>query len=176
MSPAEARSNFKEEMAFVKGIIAERGMFVVSEEYGSFLINNRHSNPKIEAHLAKIETEGVREADILWLWNMSNLERLFMIRTTECIVGAKWLELRQQGMTADQAQHRSRQLNPVFGDPDDGSIASGVDRPLPVELKDRINIFIERRHREDSPKFRALMDRSSSFNAIVRMAIKNNLV
>jgi hypothetical protein len=47
---------------------------------------------------------------------------------------------------------------------------------LPVELKDRINIFIERRQREDFPKFRALMDRSSSLNVIVRMAIKGGLV
>jgi hypothetical protein len=169
MSLAEARSNFKEELAFIKGIIAKRGEFVVSEGYGSFLINNRRSDPKIGA-------EGVREADILWFWNMSNVERLFLTRTSEFIFMSSFLALCRQGLTSDQARARCRQLNPIFGDPDDASIASGVDRPLPVELKDRINIFIENRHREDSPKFRALMDRSSSFNAIVRMAIKNGSV
>jgi hypothetical protein len=172
MSPAEARLNFKEELVCVKDIIARHGNFVVSEGYGSLLVSNRHSNPKVGAHLSKIEAEGVREADIIWFWNMSNLERLFLMRISEVCFGACFLAGMRQGLTSEQAGLQTRKTHPFFGDPDDTSVASGVDRPIPVELKDRVNIFIERRLHEDSQKYFALMDRSSSFNAIIRQAIK----
>jgi hypothetical protein len=168
----EARSNFAEELACVKDIIAKRGEYVVPDGYGSFLISNRHNDPKIGAHLAKIEAEGVRESDVLWFWNMSNLERLFYMRTFECCVGACWFGACERGMTSEQARAQTRKVHPFHGDPDDTSVASGEDRPVPVELRDRIALFIERRAREDPEQFRALMDRSSSFNAIIRRAIR----
>jgi len=64
-------------------------------------------------------------------------------------------------------------FQPVYGDPNDNSQSSGSDRPLPYELKDRINIYIQKRMGRGSDKYKREMEQSSSFNARVRKEIRN---
>ena len=46
------------------------------------------------------------------------------------------------------------------------------DKPLPFELKDRVNKYIERRTREGAESYKRDINRSSSFNALVRQEIR----
>ena len=130
-----AKSNFQEELVFVKDIIAKRGEFVVSEGCGNLLINSRYTNPNTGDRPAKIEAEGVREAVILWLWDMGNLERIFLTRGSGWMVEACFLGARRQGMTSEPADIQTRKVYPIFGASYDESIASGMGRPLPIKLK-----------------------------------------
>lgn len=59
----------------------------------------------------------------------------------------------------------------MFGNPDDTTLTSGDDRPLPYELKDRVNTWM---HKEmASPdEFRRRVEESSTFNALVRSEIR----
>jgi len=65
-----------------------------------------------------------------------------------------------------------RKSNPIFGDPDDTSGDSGEDRPLPYELMDRINIYIERMWHSDLEKCKKEVEKSSTLNALIRKEVK----
>jgi hypothetical protein len=62
----------------------------------------------------------------------------------------------------------------MYGDPADTSHRSGDDRPLPYELKDRINRYIEKRRLHDPEAYKQDIQISSSFNALVRKEIRAN--
>lgn len=59
----------------------------------------------------------------------------------------------------------------MFGDPDDDSHASGEDRPLYPELKDRIDRYVEASF-SDFQELHAEITNSTSFNAWVRAKIR----
>jgi len=47
---------------------------------------------------------------------------------------------------------------------------------LPFELKDRINIYTQKRSQTDPEKFKNEIAESSSFNALIRKEIRNGKV
>ena len=63
-------------------------------------------------------------------------------------------------------------FHPIYGDSNDNSQSSGDDRPLPFELKDRINIYIEKRAGKGSEEYKREMESSSSFNALIRKEMR----
>jgi len=69
-----------------------------------------------------------------------------------------------------------RKRYPLFGDPDDTSQSTGEDRPLPYELKNRINIFVQKRLQKDPETFKNEIEGSSTFNALVREEVKKGNV
>jgi len=65
-----------------------------------------------------------------------------------------------------------RKHRAIFGNPDDITDITGKDRPLPYELKDRINIYIENKSQKEPEQFKKDIEKSSSFNALIRKEIK----
>ena len=61
----------------------------------------------------------------------------------------------------------------MYGDPDDTMHTKGNDRPLPYELKDRINIYVEKCKKKDPDKLKKDIENSSTFNSLIRNEIKN---
>jgi len=66
-----------------------------------------------------------------------------------------------------------KKFHPMYGDPNDTSKSSGDDRPLPFELEDRIKRYIEMRREQGGDFFKADLEATSSFNALVRREIRN---
>ena len=84
-----------------------------------------------------------------------------------------FLKLREEdGLNEEEAAKRVGKSFPIFGDPDDITLSTGEDRPLPYELKDRINIYVEKRSQTDPKQFKREIELSSSFNALVRKEIE----
>ena len=50
------------------------------------------------------------------------------------------MEFRRNGEDKNEAAAHVRKIHPMYGDPDDTRHTAGDDRPLPYELKDRVNI------------------------------------
>ena len=67
---------------------------------------------------------------------MHNLDRLMMMRMFTLHVGACFLHHMRKGLSSAQAGFETRKIHPLYGDPDDTSVAGGEDRPIPVELKE----------------------------------------
>ena len=148
MSPSEARAQFHRQLEWAKREIDRGGEYVAPEWFGSRLINNRRRDPKIGAYLTKLAAEGVRDRDVIWFWDMHNLDRVMMMFMFTLCVGACWNSHSENGLSPEQAGFETRKIHPLYGNPDDTSIAGGEDRPVPVELKDRVDIYIEKRAKE----------------------------
>ena len=117
--------------------------------------------------------EGVTDEDIRYWWNLHDLERRMMIKHDDIARMALFIDQKQKGINADEAAVKVRKLHPMYGDPSDTKHSKGNDRPLPYELKDRINKYIENiRKSGDHEKYKKEIDKSSSFNALVRKKIK----
>ncbi|MBL7131178.1 MAG: hypothetical protein ISS45_07240 [Candidatus Omnitrophica bacterium] len=65
-----------------------------------------------------------------------------------------------------------KKAHPNFGDPDDTTHDAGDDRPLPFELKNRINIYIQKRFLSDPAEFKREIEQSLTFNALIRKEIR----
>ena len=123
--------------------------------------------------LEKKRREGVRDEDIRWWWNLDNLEKMMMLKVDEFHRMALHIKCRQEdGLSVERAAEQVRKHHPIFGDPEDTTHTQGDDRPLPEELKDRINIYVEKRFANDSEIFKKEVEQSSTFNALVRKEIR----
>ena len=59
----------------------------------------------------------------------------------------------------------------MFGDPDDTTNTTGDDQSLPWELKDRVNIWMQKQ-RASPEAFKKRVEQSPTFNALVRAEIR----
>lgn len=78
----------------------------------------------------------------------------------------------EDGLGAEEAGTKVRKFYPIYGDPQDTTHAIGDDRPLPYEIKERVNRYIERRSQADPDKCKKEIEDSTTFNALVRREIR----
>ena len=113
---------------------------------------------------------------------MHDLEKRMMVKqddNTRVAIYVDWLkknvpkvgDLPEGGQEKafDDAALHVRKFCTMFGDPVDTKYTSGDDRPLPYELKIRVNNYVQKR-RSDTNFLRDIME-SSTFNALVRKEI-----
>ncbi len=77
----------------------------------------------------------------------------------------------QEGMTDEQAVAELRRGMPIYGDPTDTRHTNGDDRPLPHELKDRVNCWLQTKM-SDPERFRQQLAQATSYNALVRAELR----
>ena len=130
---------------------------------------------KTRTMLSAKRKEGVTDEDIRWAWNMPDLERRLMLKEDDDENSriALFMHHLDQGHSPEEAAVRVKKFHPMYGDPNDTSKSSGDDRPLPFELKDRINRYIEMRSQQGADSFKTDLEATSSFNALVRLEIRN---
>jgi hypothetical protein len=143
---------------------------------GDILLEKESIDEGIKSMLAKRRKEGVRDEDIRWWMNRHELERKMMTKVDELTGVALLIKLKKDGCSKDEIAMRIKKSRPIYGDPDDTSTSTGDDRPLPFELKDRINIYLEKRSRSDPDSYKKEIENSTSFNALIRKEIKNGKV
>lgn len=140
---------------------------------GDKVLEKERSDKNTHKVLEKKRQEGVRDEDIRWWWNLDSVERMMMLKVDEFHRLALHIKCRQEdGLSVDKAAEQVRKHHPIFGNPEDKTHTQGDDRPLPEELKDRINVYIEKRFTNDYEKFKREIERSSTFNALVRKEIR----
>jgi len=170
MSPSQAKSAFHDIIQEAKEESLKEDSPDLPENVGGFLLEKK-------SILAKKRNEGVRDQDIRWWFNMHDLERRILLKVDDVSMRSLFTKLREQdGLSEDEAAKGIRKGYPVFGDPDDTSHSTGEDRPLPYELKNRINIFVQKRLQKDPEKFKKQIEESSTFNALVREEVKKGNV
>jgi hypothetical protein len=118
----------------------------------------------------KARKEGARDEDIREWWNLDDLQRRMVLWSETVFRNANFLSFKEQGLSPDDAMLRVRTMLPMYGQPEDESQCTGDDRPLPHELRGRVDIYREK-HGETS-----IMERVkeySSYNAFVRYELRN---
>ena len=177
MSPSQAKSAFRDIIEEAKEESLKEDALDLPRNVGDFLLEKESSDEKIRSILAKKRSEGVRDQDIRWWFNMGDLERRILLKVDDINRHALFAKLREEdGLGEDEAAKGVRKGYPLFGDPDAASHSTGEDRPLPYELRNRINSYVEKRMQTDPETFKKEIEESSTFNALVREELKKGKV
>ena len=173
LSLSEAKSTVSDMLNRAKEESLKEGTSNLSNNYGDMLLERENTDENIKSMLIKKRNEGIKDNDIKWWWNMHDLERRMMIKFDAVKIFAAFQKLTKEfNVDEKEALKIIRKSNPIFGDPDNTSGDSGEDRPLPYELMDRINIYIERMWHSDLEKCKKEVEKSSTLNALIRKEIK----
>ncbi|MDE0207461.1 MAG: hypothetical protein OXP66_15725 [Candidatus Tectomicrobia bacterium] len=143
-----------------------------SPEYADWAERQRERIPRLRE-------EGVTDGDIRTWWNLPDIEARMTIAADNNAHMARVLNEIAEGRAYDSGNTSAvamamvavRKAFPLYGDPDDTRNTTGDDRPLPYELKDRVNRYIERQ--ASSFALGELGTSSAStFNTLVRREIR----
>lgn len=178
MSYSEAMKTFNDMFNQIVEESKKEGTINLPQNYGDELLRKENSDEKIKKMLTKRRKEGVKDEDIKWWWNIHDYERRIMLKVDELNKTALFIGELQNSKADDkekaseEAAKKVRKFHPMYGDPDDTTHTKGNDKPLPYELKDRINIYIEKRAKNDPEKYKKEIESSPTFNSLVRREIK----
>ncbi len=139
---------------------------------GDTLLEKEKSSGQVNQNFENKRKEGARDEDIKWWFNLNDIERMMMLKVDEFARLALFMHKIEEGKTEKEAGKMVRKYHPIYGDTNDKTHGSGDDRPLPFELKDRINIFVEKQG-INNQEFKKQIDSFSTFNALVRKEIKD---
>jgi len=157
------------------------------DKYGDSLLRRAESGDQFASKLVETaRNEGCTDDDIREWWNLSDLERRMTIWYDNIFRAARFMSLAdsikvagvsEYDLTEKEAQELDAKLWKIFPrygwDPTDTRFASDDDRPLPHELRGRVNRWLMTVNHEE---LKSDKENYSSINAMVRDQIrKGNL-
>lgn len=172
MSRAEAENTFTDMYDKVQKESMEDGTSELPDNHGDILLENEATDEETRTMLSRKRQDGMTDEDVRWWWNIHDYERRIMLEVDNLTRLAMFIDCEKKGMSHDDSAAKVRKHHPMYGNSDDTSNTTGDDRPLPYELKDRINIYIENKSRDNSKEFKKIIEESSTYNALVRNEIK----
>jgi hypothetical protein len=147
------------------------------ENFGEILLEREQTDEHVRAVFLPKRAEGVTDEDIAFWWNMPDLERRLICKVDEMNRILLFDKLMQGGGSTEQEAARmvAKQF-PIYGDPNHLVLDSEDDRPLPFELKWRVNRFISERTADAADSFHDEVEASTSLNAVLRKAMQEGLL
>ncbi len=170
LSKGEGQKMAREMLMLAKDKVKQYGFDKLPPNFGDYILQKEKEDSKFMNMNIKRE-DGVQDADIKWFWNMHPVERCMMEVDDENSRLAAFTHYSEAGMIPENAAKEMRKFHPMFGDPKDTQHAQGDDRPLPVELKDRINRWLEK-NMSNPQAFKDRLSRYSTMNSFIRAEIK----
>lgn len=147
----------------------DEGTLDSAENYGDILLELEKKDKDVKRFLDKRREEGATDEDIRKWWNMSDIERRMIVKIEALRQLSLFRRLRDRGLSQDEAAYGVRKYLPLYGEiegePDEHS-------PLPFELRDRVEEYIEKRLLMDPDNFSKEVESFTTFNAFVRSEIK----
>ncbi|NIN00587.1 MAG: hypothetical protein GTO24_21630 [candidate division Zixibacteria bacterium] len=173
ISPSEARSVFRKLLQKAKNESVDEGTANLPENFGDVLLEKESVDGKVKSWLAMKRNEGVRDEDIRLWWNRHDLERRIALEFEDLTRSTEFLRLRDENsVREEEAEKLVEKIFPTYGDPNEPSLQAGNDRPLPYELKDRVERYLESQARANPGEYQREAGRSSTLNAFIRREIK----
>jgi hypothetical protein len=168
-----AREIFKAFVEEQKEAARRDGTDRFPEMFGEILLEREKTDETVREAFAPKRSQGVTDEDIALWWNMHDLERRMICKVDEMNRILLFEKLVQNsGVTEQEAARRVAKRFPIYGDPDHLVLGTDDDRPLPYELKWRVNRFITERTKADPEVFQKEADVSTSLNALLRRALR----
>lgn len=170
LSKGEGQKMAMQMLISAKAKVKQYGFDKLPQNFGDTILQKEKEDPKfMNMHVKR--NDGVQDADIKWFWNMHPLERCMLEIDDETARLTAYMHHSESGMSGENAGKEVRKFHPMFGTPEDTQHTQGDDRPLPVELKDRINKWLEK-NTTDPQAFKDRLSRYSTMNSFVRAEIK----
>jgi hypothetical protein len=172
--PADlAREVFGAFVQDLKEAAHEEGTDRFPESFGEILLEREKSDESVRNAFAPKRADGVTDEDIALWWNMHDLERRLICKVDEMNRIMLFDHLVQtKGVPEPDAARMVAKRYPVYGDREHLVLGTDDDRPLPFELKGRINRYISNRMKSDPETFREETEAATSLNAVLRTALR----
>jgi len=157
----------------MQSAIKSGGLEKRPEKFGNWLLENaKLGNTMAIKIVEKARRNGVRDEDISNYWNMKEWERRLLIWYDNIFRIAGYEKFLNEGLSEDLAVKKLNKSFPYYGDPDDSSKCSGEDRPLPYEIKDRVNSYMIKCGFSNFEEIEAKLRNYSSVNAFIRAEMR----
>lgn len=169
---SQAKKQFRDIITQIKEEQKQEGTTNLPKNLGDDFLEREKTDEKTRVKFEKKRRDGVKDEDIRWWYNMDDMERRMLLKVDDLTRMAMFMQFLQNGKNEKEAATEIRRYHPMYGDPDDTTHTKGDDRPLPYELKDRINIYIEKRAKKDPDKYKKEIENSSTFNSLIRREVK----
>lgn len=176
MSPREARAAVRDMIRDAKAEGEKEGTAGLASDFGDQLLAREATADQTRIMLAGKRKEGVRDEDIRWWWNMPDLDRRILLKDDDLTRMNSFIHHLREGLSPQEASARVRRYHPVYGDPDDTTDTTGDDQPLPCELKDRVNVYVQRRVQDGVDSYKKDIEAASTFNALIRREMRDGKV
>jgi len=172
---AEAEREVSNAIALCKEQGRAQGTSALPLDYGDrLLVAAMLGEPKSKRIVEKARNEGATDDDVREWWNLPDLSRRMVLWSENLFRYAVFCDAKHQNGLSDQdAAARVRAMFPMYGDPGDTKNARGEDRPLPHELRGRVDTY---RQDRGAQFIAAQVAGFSSYNAFVRHAIREGLL
>lgn len=138
---------------------------------GDYLLSVEEKDPEIKSLLDTIRAEGATDQDIREYRNVPPVKRAMSDQLELMKRRALFTRFFGEGMDPEEALNKALKFIPVYGDPGDTSHASGDDRPLPGDLKNRVTRYIIEEGGSDPASLNSSVSGHSSMNALIREEI-----
>lgn len=173
VSPSQAKRAFRDMLQKAKEESLEEGTSNLPPNFGDVLLEKETTDEKIRSWLAMKRNEGVSDEEIREWWNMHDLERRILLSFDDVSRFNRFFKSGEEDRGDEEETARGgREFFPVYGDPNEPSHTAGDDRPLPYELRNRVDRYLERKAQTDPEGCRRQIERSSTFNAFIRKEIR----
>jgi len=167
----EARRMVEEAAEAAREKIRAEGTDRLPDNYGDWLL--RSTDPRVGELLNRLRTEGATDSDIREWWNMPPLEReLEVVIDSNATRIAMMLSFMESGLSQQDAGKMMRRTLPIYGDPGAPSVLLGDDRPLPWEMKRRVNAFLQQKAAAGREAYRSWLDSAPTVNALLRREMR----
>jgi hypothetical protein len=174
MPEAVAQEIFKSMVKDQKEAAVREGTHRLPESFGDRLLEKEQTDETVRGALAPKRADGVRNEDIALWWNMHDLERRLICKVDEMNRILLFEKLvKSDGVKEPEAARMVAKRFPIYGDPEHLVLDTDDDRPLPFEMKWRINRYITEKSEADPEGFREKVEASTSLNALLRQAVRH---
>ena len=168
-----AREIYKAFVKEQKEAAHKEGTDRIPDLFGDILLRREQTDEDVKNAFAPKRAEGVTDEDIAQWWNLHDLERRMICKIDEMNRILLFEKLVQgDGVSEPEAARMVAKRFPVYGDPEHLVLETEDDRPLPFELKRRVNRYITERATSDPDGFQQEIESSTSFNALLRQAVR----
>ncbi len=168
-----AHEIFKNMATEQKEAAQREGTDRLPESFGNILLEREQTDENVRNAFAPKRAEGVSDEDIALWWNMQDLERRLICKVDEMNRILLFEKLvKNDGVPEPDAARMVAKRYPIYGDPEHLVLENEDDRPLPFELKWRINRYITKKTNADPDGFQKEVESSTSLNALLRRAMR----
>jgi len=166
----QARKEVKKAIKACKIQAKKEGTDNLGKNFGNGILKAYELGiPSAKRIVEKARKEEVNDEDIRKYWNLHDLQRRMVVWSENVFRYSTFLTAREEGLSPDEAIIKQRKMFPMYGDPEDTRHTSGDDRPLPHELRGRVDVYREKYEAEIIQK---MVSKYSSYNAFIRAEIK----
>jgi hypothetical protein len=170
MTAEEARKDVKDAIEACKEQAKREGTAIWPDNVGDLMLEaDKAGHQKYRKIVEKARKEGATDEDIREFWNLNDLQRRMVLWSENVFRYSNFLSLKEDGLSADDAMVLVRKMFPMYGDSEDTTHTSGDDRPLPHELRGRVDDY---RQKLGAVFVKRQAEEFTTYNAFVRHEIR----